>query len=57
MVKNTITLMVATMGPIEFSANTDKKKPSAATVVMARAAKPKAPIYRQKTSDSFNKTT
>ena len=44
MVKNTIALIVATIGPIEFSANTERKKPSAATVVIAMAAKPKAPM-------------
>ena len=43
-VKKIITLIVATIGPIEFSAKTDSKKPSAATVNMATAAKPNAPI-------------
>ena len=37
-----ITLMVATIGPIEFSANKDKRKPRAATVVIASAAKQNA---------------
>jgi hypothetical protein len=36
---NTITmLIVATMGPIELSAKTDKRKARAATVVRARVA-------------------
>jgi len=52
-----ITLIVATIGPIEFSAKKDRKKPKAATVVIARAAKQKAPQYRQKTSDDFTTTT
>ncbi len=37
-----MTLIVATIGPMEFSAKTDNKKASAATVNIATAAKAKA---------------
>ena len=50
-------LMVATMGPIELLANRLNKKPNAATVLMASAAKAKAPQYLQKISFSLNSTT
>lgn len=42
MVNTIITLIVETIGPIEFSANIESRNASAATVVMAIAAKPKA---------------
>ena len=41
-VNNTIMLMVATIGPMEFSANAERKKPTAATVIKDTKAKPKA---------------
>ena len=48
---NTITmLMVAMIGPIEFSANTLNKNARDATVVKATAAYPKAAKYLQKIS-------
>lgn len=37
MVNTIITLMVATIGPKEFSAKMEKKKPTAATVIKAKA--------------------
>lgn len=39
MVQTMITLIAAMIGPIEFSAKTENKKASAATVIMERAAK------------------
>ena len=42
MVQTMTILMVATMGPIAFSANMESKKDKAATVVIAIAANPKA---------------
>lgn len=56
-VKRMITLIVETIGPIEFSAKMESRKESAATVVMAMAAKPKAAKYRQSTSAWFSTTT
>ena len=41
-VKKIMILIVATIGPIEFSANKDNSKASDATDVMAIAAKPNA---------------
>ena len=49
-VKKMITLIVDTIGPIELSANTESNNASAATVVIAIAAKPKAAKYLQKIS-------
>lgn len=57
MVKNTIALIVATMGPIELLAKLDIKNPKAATVNKEKLAKTKAPRYLQKTSCSWINTT
>src|SRR5574343_1355391 len=57
MVLTMIMLMVATMGPMEFSAKKESKKPNAATVIIASAAKQKTPAYLQNTSDSLTITT
>jgi len=43
-VNTMMTLIVATIGPMAFSAKTDKRKEREATVVMAMAAKPNADI-------------
>ncbi len=53
MVNTTMMLMVATIGPMEFSANMDSGKPNAATVSIAIAAKPNAAMYRQKNILAF----
>src|SRR5688500_13283036 len=52
MVKTITILIVLTMGPIEFSANSDNKKERAATAVIAIAAKAKAAKYRHITSEA-----
>ena len=41
-VNKIIMLMVVTIGPIEFSANDERKNPTEATVIKATKAKPKA---------------
>ena len=43
MVKNTIALMVPTIGPIELLDKLDNKKPKLVTVNKAKLAKTKAP--------------
>lgn len=50
MVETTITLIAAMMGPIEFSAKTENKKASEATVTIDNTAKPQAAKYLHKTS-------
>ena len=52
MVKKTMALMVATIGPIELFAKLDIKNPNAATVNKEKLAKTNAPKYLQKTSCS-----
>src|SRR6516225_6928806 len=49
-------LIVATIGPIEFSAKAERKNPTEATVISETNAKPKAQQYRQNTSSCLIKT-
>ena len=56
-VKNTMALIVPTMGPIELLDKLDIKKPRLVTVSKEKLAKTKAPTYLHKTSDCSIKTT
>ena len=50
-VETIITLMAAMIGPIEFSAKTENKKASDATVIIDKAAKPYEAPYRHSMSE------